>query len=364
MISNQVLNYIKLYDLLKLEDSINSKFINHQKILCKHHYQHNKHYKKIIDDIFGFNSISKEDIFLKNMPFLPVRLFKDYDLYTSNPEDIFKILKSSGTTSNKVSKIFLDRDNTKNQTMSLSKIFTDFSRLTRPGMLIADTEATIANKKSFSARAAGIIGFSYLSRKPIFALNSEMDLILNNIENILSNNENNEILIFGFTYIIWLHLLKNKLPKELRIELGKKAILLHGGGWKKLESQNISKEQFKQKVQEYIGIEKSINYYGMVEQTGSIFMECEKGYLHTNPLCGIISRNKKTLDESKIGDIGIAQVISSIPTSYPGNSILTDDLIRIHGKDDCKCGRKGVYFDILGRLKNSDPRGCSDTYKH
>ena len=59
---------------------------------------------------------------------------------------------------------------------------------------------------------------------------------------------------------------------------------------------------------------------------------------------------------SKPGEIGIAQVISSIPTSYPGNSILTDDLISIEGTDDCSCGRKGVYFDILGRLKASDPR--------
>ena len=101
----------------------------------------------------------------------------------------------------------------------------------------------------------------------------------------------------------------------------------------------------------------------MVEQTGSIFMECEAGWLHSNPLCNVVSRDKRTLEESEIGSTGVAQVISCLPTSYPGNSILTDDLIVIKGVDNCKCGRKGVFFDILGRLKNSDPRGCSDTYK-
>ena len=160
-----------------------------------------------------------------------------------------------------------------------------------------------------------------------------------------------------------MHLLKRKLPSDIKDELQKKAVIVHGGGWKKLEKQKVSKDEFKNKVYEFLGIDKCINYYGMVEQTGSIFMECDKGFLHTNPFCSVISRNTKTLKESKVGEIGIAQVISSLPTSYPGNSIITDDLIRIMGFDDCKCGRKGIYFDILGRLDSAEPRGCSDTYK-
>ena len=189
-----------------------------------------------------------------------------------------------------------------------------------------------------------------------------MNILISNIEKTLEDNKIENILLFGFTYIIWLHLLSKKLPSDIRKELNKKAVLLHGGGWKKLFSLNISKEEFKQKINECLGIDKCINYYGMVEQTGSIFMECEEGFLHTNPLCQVISRNKKTLKESKKDEIGIAQVISCLPTSYPGNSIITDDLILVKGIDNCRCGRKGIYFDILGRLNSSEPRGCSDTY--
>ncbi len=159
-------------------------------------------------------------------------------------------------------------------------------------------------------------------------------------------------------------MLKNKLPTSIKKELRKKAVLVHGGGWKKLQLKSISKDQFKSRVEEYLGIERIINYYGMIEQTGSIFMECESGCLHSNPLATVISRDQKNLKKSNSGDIGIAQVISSIPTSYPGNSLLTDDLILIKGIDDCSCGRKGVYFDILGRVKASEPRGCSDTYRN
>ena len=57
---------------------------------------------------------------------------------------------------------------------------------------------------------------------------------------------------------------------------------------------------------------------------------------------------------------GLVQLISCIPTSYPGHNILTEDLGEIIGEDDCKCGYKGKYFKIHGRVKESDIRGCSD----
>ena len=31
------------------------------------------------------------------------------------------------------------------------------------------------------------------------------------------------------------------------------------------------------------------------------------------------------------------------------------------GIDDCKCGRKGKYFLVHGRIKKAELRGCSDT---
>ena len=103
-----------------------------------------------------------------------------------------------------------------------------------------------------------------------------------------------------------------------------------------------------------------INYYGMVEQTGSIFFECENGYLHTSIFSDIIIR-KDNLSESKENEDGIVELFSVLPTSYPGHIILTEDKGRIIGEDNCPCGKLGKYFLIHGRLKNSEVRGCSDT---
>jgi hypothetical protein len=91
-------------------------------------------------------------------------------------------------------------------------------------------------------------------------------------------------------------------------------------------------------------------------------MECEKGYLHTSEYSDIIIRNSSNFSVSRHGEEGIIQLLSLLPISYPGQSILTEDLGIIFGEDDCKCGRKGKYFKINGRLKNAELRGCSDTY--
>lgn len=62
------------------------------------------------------------------------------------------------------------------------------------------------------------------------------------------------------------------------------------------------------------------------------------------------------------GEAGIVQVVSMLPESYPGHSLLTEDEGVILGEDDCPCGRRGKYFKILGRLPQAEIRGCSDTY--
>ena len=40
----------------------------------------------------------------------------------------------------------------------------------------------------------------------------------------------------------------------------------------------------------------------------------------------------------------------------------SEDIGEVYGIDNCKCGRKGSYFKVYGRMKNAELRGCSDTY--
>ena len=103
------------------------------------------------------------------------------------------------------------------------------------------------------------------------------------------------------------------------------------------------------------------NYYGMIEQTGSIYFECDFGFLHSNNYANVITRNNN-LEKTPFGEEGIIQSISTLPKSYPGHSLLTEDTGIVYGSDTCKCGREGVYFHLKGRLSKAVIRGCSDVY--
>ena len=165
--------------------------------------------------------------------------------------------------------------------------------------------------------------------------------------------------------MIWQHFYKKLLMSkpEKRPDLSQ-GILIHGGGWKKLQSESVSQTEFRKCLNTVCGIDTGHihDYYGMVEQTGTIYMECECGHLHTSVFSDVIIRNPKDWSVQPNGEKGLIEVVSALPMSYPGHVLLTEDEGVIDGEDDCSCGRLGKYFRVLGRIENAEIRGCSDTY--
>jgi hypothetical protein len=104
------------------------------------------------------------------------------------------------------------------------------------------------------------------------------------------------------------------------------------------------------------------NFYGMVEQVGAIFVECEQGHLHCPSYADVLVRTPGSWQTAAVGEEGVMQLISTLPRSYPGHSLLSEDRAVLLGEDNCPCGRMGKYFHILGRLPAAEARGCSDTF--
>ena len=327
--------------------------------LSKLHQANCKEYAAILDAI---NYKPTPDF--TNIPFLPVALFKEKDLKSVPDEEVIKTMTSSATTGQKVSRIFLDNENAYNQQKAMIKIVSDFTGSSRMPMIIIDSPSVIKNRAMFSARGAGILGFSIFALKKIYALDENMNLDLEGIQAFLEQYKNRKILIFGFTFMIWQHFYKEllRLKREgVSLDLSN-AIMIHGGGWKKLTSEAVSREEFHKSLEEICLIKDIHDYYGMVEQTGCIYMECEYGHLHASIFSDVLVRNPLDFSLCKYGEKGLIQVVSTIASSYPGHSLLTEDEGIILGEDDCPCGRKGKYFKICGRIKNAEIRGCSDTY--
>lgn len=341
-------------DAAEKRDLLNTRLLE----LTKFHYDHCAGYKRMLDAL----SIAPDRIKdYSEIPFLPVRLFKELDMMSVNKDEIIKTMTSSGTTGQAVSKIYLNSVTAANQQKTLVKIVSGFTDKARMPMIILDCPSVIKDRQMFSARGAGILGFSIFGTEKVYAYDDQMELNLELLQDFLDRHNGEKILLFGFTFMIWQHFYKQLKASGLKLEIPN-GILIHGGGWKKLVSEAVSPAEFHQCIKDVSGIERIHDYYGMVEQTGCIYMECEHGHLHASIFSDIITRRATDFTPCEYGETGIIEVVSTLPESYPGHCLLTEDEGVILGEDDCPCGRKGKYFKVFGRLKNAEIRGCSDTY--
>lgn len=328
--------------------------------LTEYHKEHCLPYRTILS---AYAYQNDKILHYSDLPFLPIGIFKRLQLASrfENQGEI-KTITSSGTSGQQVSKICLDGETRTLQQQALTAIGSNFLGLKRLPMLVIDCESILGKRDFFSARTAAVLGFSIFGKNRCFALNQNMELEIEKVNYFLDHYGSDKFLVFGFTYLIWKNFCMEMKMRGLHFDMSN-GILVHGGGWKKLQNEWVEKEEFQEKIRLYTGIKAIHDYYGMAEQSGSIFMECEYGHLHCSDYSGIILRRPKDFSVCDIGERGMIQTLSVLPLSYPGHNILTEDEGVLLGIDDCKCGRKGAYFKVLGRVKNAEIRGCSDTYE-
>jgi Acyl-protein synthetase, LuxE len=323
--------------------------------LTAHHRAHCPDYTRLLD-VTGTAGLAGS---LEQIPFLPAGLFKSHRLASVPPEAIFKTLTSSGTTGEQISQIYIDKETALRQTIALGRVVSHVIGSARLPMLMIETSTLIPDRRRFNARAAGVLGFANLGRHHFYALDPEMNLDEGGLRVFLERFGSHPFLMFGFTYMVWQYFYQRIRDFGLNLENG---ILLHGGGWKKLQEMSVGNEEFKRRLEEASGLRRVYNFYGMVEQAGSVHLEGEDGYLYASNFGDVIVRDPVTFRPAPVGTPGVIQVLSVLPRSYPGHSILTEDLGMIHGIDDSTCGRHGKRFSVLGRVPETKLRGCGDVH--
>lgn len=333
--------------------------------MARYHYQQCPGFKKICDNR-GFDVFS--DFGLADLPYLPTSIFKDFNLLSVPESKVVKTLYSS-STSGRRSKIMLDKITSDNQIVVLNKILQDFFGKKRRHFIIFDAEETVKSKDNgLSSRGTAIRGMLSMAKKISFVLDNDLKLDIEELRSlILKINKEEKICHFGFTWLIYNIYLQNKENDEV-LNLFQKIsnqdrILLHIGGWKKLKDMAVSKQEFNEKLLKMLRLEQGrvIDFYGMTEQLGTVYPDCEYGHKHMPLYSDIIIRNIDSLRPLDAGEAGFIQLLSPLPHSYPGISVLSDDIGRVVGVDDCKCGRKGKYFVFEKRSEKAELRGCGDT---
>jgi len=326
--------------------------------------ENNSHIKNMFSKLgVDINSIEKTE----DIPSIPVQMFKHFDLATCQKEEIVKILHSSGTTSGNTSRVPLNKKTVFNQIKSLKLILSDYIGNKRKIFLVIDHEGINNPALEFSARTAGVRGLSIYAKKIFYLLKEENGkLVLNEpvIREVIDNYSEEDVYLFGFTYIIWSVFYRQIKDKKIHFNFND-AVLFHSGGWKKLKDEQVSKDFFSESLANIFNTEKKniLDFYGMAEQTGIIFVDCECGNKHVPSFSQVIIRNPYSLQPCSIGETGMIEILSILSDSYYSQAVLTEDLGYLVGIDDCPCERKGKYFRFASRIEKAEIRGCGDTFK-
>lgn len=328
------------------------------------HYEHNDMYRQFCDRK-GFDP-HQEITSLEAIPPVAVSVFKDLGMGLSSvPKEDIKLRLQSSATSGTPSTIVVDKITSKRQAKAMVKVIQEAIGRERKPFLVMDIDPRSEFRALLGARFAAITGYLNFASKAGYFLKAKDGVSYFDVDSmqeyVAGIPADQPVVVFGFTYILYSNVLKAVKEKGITIPLPKGSKIIHIGGWKKLESEKISKELFNQQLADCFGIEPVdvIDIYGFTEQMGLNYPDCPCGCKHESSYVKVLVRDVVTNEVLPAGEEGKLEFITPVPHSYPGNLVLTDDLgMVIDG--ECPYGRPGKRFKILGRLKKAEVRGCGD----
>ena len=328
------------------------------------HYDHNLLYKRFCNhkcfDPYSFNGDIKE------IPPVQVSVFKELggSLNSVDKKDI-KLTLQSSATSGIPSSVPVDSITSKRQARAMIKVVGSFIGNERKPFLIMDVDPASGFREILGARYAAVSGYmNFASDVGYFLKVDEKNTYYFDIDGIkgyIDALAGQSAVVFGFTYILYSEVIRPLTDKGVRFKLPDGSKIIHIGGWKKLENEKVSKEEFNRLAADLFGIEQTdiIDIYGFTEQMGLNYPDCPCGCKHTPLYSEVIVRDVITKEVLPPGKEGLLEFVTPVPHSYPGNVVLTDDTGMIC-EGECEYGRSGTRFKIIGRLKKAEIRGCGD----
>ncbi len=294
---------------------------------------------------------------VEDIPYLPVSLFKTQRLQSVPNEAVRMVMTSSGTTGQAVSRIAVDTETSQIQQKALANSLMHVLGRKRLPMLVIDTDAVFKDPATISARGAGVLGLMRYGHKHAFALDRNLAPDIGAVKSFLAEHGDAPFFMFGFTFMVWINFYEQFRDAGIDLSNG---ILIHSGGWKKMIERSVDNSVFRQSLNDAFGLTRIHNFFGMVEQIGSIFLEGSQGLLYPPNFADVIIRDPETWRACGVGEPGVIQVMSLLPHSYPGHSLLTEDWGVIQSIDAGEDGWMGKGLEVLGRIPRAELRGCSD----
>lgn len=305
---------------------------------------------------------------LSNVPYLPVTVFKRFSLRSVGDEKVVRVLKSSATSSQTPSSVALDSITRARQMRTLTVLMGDLIGKGRRPFIVFDAPPGKGADIELSARVAGMRGYLMMASESHYVLDkTDEGLALNvdKLRELLERFVENKtpICLIGYTYVLYQYVVAGLLKSGVRFELPAGSSVLHFGGWKRLEHLAVEREAFNADVGRVFVMDelRVRDIYGFTEQLGVIYPDDGHGVRLAPAYTEVFARDPFTLKIQPDGVPGLLQFITPMPHSYPGISILLDDMGRVVSRDKCIDGRYGTRFEVMGRARGAEIRGCGDT---
>ena len=332
----------------------------------KHHYDNNDLYRKFCHEkAFNPHTFNGD---ITDLPYIPVHIFKALGMrLASVSDDKIKVKLQSSATSGVPSTVLLDKITARRQTRAMARVMQDVLGSKRRPFCVMDIDPSSPNAANLGARGAAIKGYLNFASKANYFIdaqskNAPLEFLQQQFIDFLNQAEDGEpLIIFGFTFVLYHSVFLQLKQQNCQFKLPVGTKVIHIGGWKKLESEKVSKQQFNQDIADVLGIDEQdiIDIYGFTEQMGLNYPDCGYGWKHVHAYSDVIIRDEADLSVCQDGEQGLLQFVSPLQHSYPGNVVLTDDLGVVR-HDTCQCGRAGKRFQVIGRAKKAEVRGCGD----
>jgi len=307
-------------------------------------------YRKIVDLAFPHSESGQT---LADLPFLPLSLFRHRALRSIPNENVQMTLLSSGTTAPEKSHVDLDDVTLQLAARAMVSTIHEIIGKQNLPMLVLDAPLADQAEEGLGARTSIIRSLMTFGHEHVFALHAGGALNEDAIEHFLAAHKGQPFLLFGFTDKLWETVLPAFKRKAYDLSGG---ILLHTGGWRQLTREYIDNETFSTYFTQATNLSRVVNFYGMVEMIGTLFVENTDGLLYVPAFADVIIRDPVNFKPVEDGSPGLIQVLSLIPRSYPGHSLLTEDVGMIQAIDTGVNGWKGKALRFLGRVPKTTLR--------
>ena len=237
----------------------------------------------------------------------------------------------------------------------------------RRPLLALDAAESAAAGEHLGAHGAAIRGIANFASETVFGLkllpSGELEPDWDAIDGFFARHGAEETLVFGFTFIVWTRFLLEAERRDKRFH-APHAMLLHSGGWKKLTVQAVTKGEFRRRVAETLTVDprRILDFYGMVEQVGTVLVDCEVGNKHAPAFADVLIRRPCTLSPVEVGETGHHRSPQRAADQLSRPGAADRGPRRAGGRGRLPVRTQGELFRFPAASKQAEVRGCGDIF--